>query len=578
MRSALPIAAAGLAALAALPAPARAMLWGGQVGLDYQRLDTETATGRASFPRLDLSLRLDASGDVPDLMSWSGGAAYRRLAASQDGFDTVRDDVTYQLRSSLFTHPRSAVNVDLSATRSNQSDSTEGVSATQYHLSTYAGELRLNAVERPFLIAGYSFSGSTSENPLLGTIDRSIETFSGTLGHGSSSYTYRGSYRLNRSDGTFALDKYDDHRVDVLTDARIADAATLSLSDTYYLRTPRDESTPSPRAESNNLLATVRAYGTGQNAQTLTYGYARGVRTFPGVPDIERTGHSLGYAIDRGVSETEFRFRGTLQLSYVDDRIGDAAVRTGGESLTVLSFWTHDEKGGSRTELHAGPTVALLHPGQGDTRSGWGGTAGGYLSRNVGAVQTFASYDFGYASNVNAEAGWTIVQTAMGTASGRLALGTLRGSLQLSAQRRNSPEFGGSASRSITLTSSYAWAASELSLQASLQDGADGTVQGAKDGLFLPPGYDTHFRSAVLGAATSPWTFLILRARLRYVLTELPDRPSLDEKEIYGGVEYVYGALRIGIEDRFVFAGTEGGQTRYNQVFVRVYRAFGARL
>jgi hypothetical protein len=574
VRLAARIAAA--AAVASLAEPAAAIFWTGQVGVDYQRLDTETVSGNASNPRLDLNLNLDATGITPDVVSWSAGVGYRRLATSQDRVDAVRDDVTYQLRSSLFTHPRSAVSVDLSALRSNQSDASEGVSATQYHVTTYGGELRLNAIERPFLTAGYMFSGSTSENPLLGTVDRNVQTFAGSMGHGASSYTYRGSYRLNRSDGTFALDNYDDHRVDLLADARISDGAKLSLSDTYYLRAPRDETTPSPRSESNQLLASVRTFDATRDAQMLNYGYGRAVRTFAGSPDIERTAHTLGYVLDRGLPAPEFRLRGTVQLSYVDDRIGGVPQRTGGESLTVVSFWTR-ERGGSRTELHAGPTVALLHPGDGATRTGYGGTAGGYANREVGAVQTFASYDISYASDVNAEAGWTLNQTAMGTASGRLALGTLRGSLQLTAQRRESPLFGGSAARAITLLTSYGWATHELSLQASVQDGADGSVQGAKDGLFLPPGYDSRLRSAVFGATTAPWPFLTLRARARYGLTELPDRPSLDEKELFAAIEYVYGSLRIALEDRYVIAGTEVGQTRFNQVFVRAYRAFGTR-
>jgi hypothetical protein len=578
MRLAARIAAAAAVALAGAAAPrAGALTWTGLVGADYQRLDTQSPTGAASFPRLDLNLNLDASGFTPDVASWTAGVGYRRLTASQNGVDGVRDEVTYQLRSALFTNPRSAVNVDLNALRSTQNDSSEGVSATHYLVTNYGGELRLNAIERPFLVAGYNFSGSTADNPLLGTIEHDIQTVNATVGHGSSSYTYRGSYRLNRSEGTYALDRYDDQRVDVLADALVSDASKLSLTDTYYVRTPRDETTPSPRVETNQLLATYRANHGALDAETVTYSYARGVRTFEGTPDVERSAHSLALMADRGLSETDWRFRGTLQLSYDDDRIGGVPERTAGETLTVLTFWRREQKGGSRTELHAGPTVGLLQPPQGSSRAGWGGTGGGYVNRELGSVQAFASYDFTYLRDVNAEAGWTMTQTALGTASGRIALGTLRGTVQLMAQRRDSPIFGGSAIRTVNALSSYSWSTYELSLQATLQDGADGTVAGTKDGLFLPPGYDTHQRSVIFGAATTPWRFLALRARVRYGLTDLPDRPSLDEKEAYGAIEYLYGALRFGIEDRYVVAAVPGGQTRFNQVFVRAYRSFGSR-
>jgi hypothetical protein len=575
MRRATRIAAAALAA--ALGGRADALTWAGLAGVDYQRLDTASPTGTAAFPRLDVNLALDASGFTPDVVTWTAGVGYRRITVSQSGLGDVRDEITYQLRSSVFTNPRSAVSVDVNALRSTQNESTEGVSATHYLVNSYGGEVRLNAMERPFLTAGYSFAGSTSDNPLLGTIERDIHTVTGTIGHGSSSYTYRGSYRLNRSEGTYPLDRYDDHRVDVLADALVSQDSKLSLNDTYYVRLPRDEIVPTPRIETNQLLASYRANHGPLDAETATYSYARGVRTFAGTPDVERATHSLALMADRGLGAPEWRVRGSLQLSYDDDRIGGVPERTEGESLTVLAFWRREAAGGSRTELHAGPTVGLLQgPGSG-SRTGYGGTGGGYVNREVGAVQTFASYDFTYGRDVNAEPGWTMTQTALGSASGRLALGTLRGSLQLVAQRRDSPIFGGSASRTVNVMSTYGWRTHELSLQATLQDGADGTVQGVKDGLFLPPAYDSRQRSVLLGAATSPWPFLAMRARVRYALTDLPDRPSLDEKEVFGAIEYLYGALRIGIEDRYVIAAAPGGQTRFNQVFVRAYRAFGSR-
>jgi hypothetical protein len=575
MRPAIRVAAA--AVLAAASAPAGALTWTGLVGADYQRLDTQSDGGSGSFPRLDLNLKLDLAGYTPDVANWAAGVGYRRLSASQDGVSNVRDEVTYELRSALFTNPRSAVSVDLNALRSNQSDSTDGVSATRYLINTAGGEIRLNGQERPFLTAAYNFSGTTADNPLLGTVERDIHTVDATVGHGASSYTYRGSYRLNHSDGTFALDRYDDHRVDVLADAIVVEGSKLSLTDTYYVRTPRDEVVPTPRVDTNQLLASYRNYHGALDAETVSYSYARGVRVLEGTPDVERAVHALSLMADRGISDTEFRVRGTLQLSYADDRIGDVPQRSEGESLTVLAFWRREQKDGARTELHAGPTVGLLQPSQGGSRAGYGGTGGGYLSRELGAVQTFASYDLTYGRDVDAEAGWTLTQTIQGTASGRLALGTLRGSVQVLTQRRDSPLFGGSANRAVTVMSSYLWRTYELNLQATLQDGADGTVSGVKDGLFLPPGYDTHQRSVLFGAATTPWPFLGLRARVRYGLTDLPDRPSLDEKEVYGAIEYIYGALRFGLEDRYVIEATTTGRTRFNQVLVRAYRSFGSR-
>lgn len=556
---------------------AQAFYWTGQAGLDYQRLDTERPSGgSASYPRLDLNLKLDLGGASPGTLSWNAGVGYRRLSASQDGVGDVRDQVSYRLQSTILTNPRSPVSADLHAARSDESTSLEGVASTRYHTTGYGAALRVNPSDRPFLLASYDFNGTDYDTPGVGTIERDVHSLNATTGLAGAGYTFRGTYRLNRSEGTYALDDYDDHRVDVLADARLSDAAKLTLSDTYYFRSPR-ENVFAQRQEMNAFAANLRRADGRSDVHSLNYGYTRGVQTSLVAPDLERTHHQLSYALERYFPNREWRFRSQLRVAYADDRVGGVPTRTGGESLGLVTYWRRDQGRGARVEVHAGPTVALLHPAAADTRLGWGATAGGILSRPVGSVQTSASYDASYAKDVDAQAGWSLAQTAMGTASGRLGLGTLRSSLQLSAQRRDSRLLGGAAARSVVLTTAYGWGRHDLSLQAALQDGAAGTVSGAADGLFLAPGYTSHHRSVAFAASTAPWSFLVLRARLRYIVTDLPDRPSTDEKEAYAGIEYVYGALRFALEDRYVLAGAPGGDTRYNQLFVRAYRAFGAR-
>jgi hypothetical protein len=570
------LALAAVALLAPASAAAQAFAWTGQAGVDYQRLDTERAGGgSASYPRLDLNLKLDLGGASPGILSWNAGVGYRRLSASRDGVDDVRDQVSYRLRTTILTNPRSPVSADLHAERSDESTSLEGISSTRYHNTGYGAALRLSPPNRPFLNASYTLSGAEYDVPTLGNVERTVQSLDATTGMHASSYTYRASYRLNRSEGTYALDDYDDHRVDVLADAHVSDATKLTLSDTYYVRSPR-ETTLARRQELNALSAHLRSGERGRDLHTVTYGYTHGVQTSL-TEELERTHHRLSYGLERPFPNREWRLVTQLRVSYADDRVDGTPTRTGGESLGLATYWRREQGPGRRVEVHAGPTVALLHPADADTRLGWGASAGGSINRPVGAVQTSASYDVSYESDVDAQAGWSFSQTALGAATGRLALGTLRGSLQLSAQRRQSPLLGGAATRSAVLTTSYGWSRHELNLQAAIQDGAAGTVSGVQDGLFLAPSYSSHHRSLSFAASTSPWTFLSLRARLRYLVTDLPDRPSTDEKEAYAGVEYVYGSLRFALEDRYVIAGAPGGSTRYNQVFVRAYRAFGAR-
>lgn len=556
---------------------AQGFYWTGQAGLDYQRLDTErSGGGSASYPRLDLDLKLDLGGSSPGILSWSGGVGYRRLSASRDGVDDVRDAVSYRLRTSFLTNPRSPVSADLHAMRSDENASLDGIASTRYHLTTYGGAIRLSPPNRPFLSASYLFNAADYDTAGVGPVERTLHTLDANTGLHSSSFSYRASYRLNRSDGTYALDDYDDHRVEAFADARVSEDTKLTLSDTYYVRRPR-ETALAQRQELNGLNAYLRSGERGRDLHTVTYGYTHGIQTSLATADLERTHHRLSYGLERPFPNREWRLQGRLRVSYADDRVGGTPTRTGGESLGLVTYWRREEGPGRRVEIRAGPTIALLHPADADARLGWGASAGGVLNRPVGAIQTSASYEVSYADDMDAQAGWSFAQSAIGSATGRLALGTLRGSLQLASQRRQSPLLGGAATRSVALSASYGWRRHELNLQGALQDGAAGIVSGVQDGLFLAPGFSSHHRSVAFTASTSPWEFLSLRARVRYLVSDLPDRPSTDEKEAYAAVEYVYGALRFSLEDRYVVAGTAGGEIRYNQVFVRAYRAFGSR-
>lgn len=567
------VAAIALGALA--PGGASAVDWAAHAGVDYQRLDSESTSGAASsVPRLDVNLTLDTSGAVPGILGWTAGVGYRRVAISTEGFDDVRDQVNYRLRSSLFGSGRVAA--EAFATRSDEDVSLESVSSTSVQTTTYGGTLRVQPAERPFLSAGYAFAGTEMETPGVGPTERSIHSINASTGFGSPSYTYRATYQLNLSDGTFALDDYDDHRVEFLVDADVAPDARLTLSEGYYLREPGAQgATLNPRYETNAFVANLRVDEGRRDVQAVSYGYSHALRTIAAA-EVERTRHRVGYSVERIMPNPEWRLRGDLRVAYSEDRLEQGTARTAGESLGLTAFWRRTRKPDT-FELHAGPNVGLLQPEGGGTRVGYGARAGGFMTRLVGAVSTSVSYDLTYARDLDADAGWGISQAAIGSASGRLGRGSLRGSLQLAANRRDHPLLGTAATRSITATSEYGWQRNNLYLQASMQDGGDGLSGGVRDGLFIAPAFESHTRSAALGAATSPWSFLTLRGRLRYASSDLPDRPSTDEKEAFGAVEYVYGALRISLEDRYVIAATGGGELRVNQVFLRASRTIGSR-
>ena len=106
-----------------------------------------------------------------------------------------------------------------------------------------------------------------------------------------------------------------------------------------------------------------------------------------------------------------------------------------------------------------------------------------------------------------------------------------------------------------------------LELRGTLSEGIAGTATGVSgNGLFLPASYDTHVLGTAVSGSTLVWRRLALTGRLTYSSTSLPDRPRLDEGEGYGAIILVYGALRIGVEDRYAIAETTVGTARTKQI------------
>ncbi len=570
-----------LAAAAALLAPpsAAAFEWNARAAAEYFRSDATLPSGESvTYPRLDLDLSLDAGGSLvaPSVFSWSGGAQYRRIDRSS-GAEALDDQVSYRLRASLFQDPRSPATVRLHAQRIDGDSTLAGAAAGSLLQTAYGADLSLQGPGRPHLRAGYSFSDLDQESVAFGPRERTVHTFSGATGHGSTNFSWGARYRANLSEGTYASDNFDDHRVDLDVDVDATASTKVRLADVYFLRKPTTTSPFNPRQELNSLSASVMARGEERDLQSVTYYYAHGLQEVPLSPTTERTRHRAAYLIDRRLPSPEWRLRGTADVAFTEDRLGAVPARTVGETAGAVLFWRRGERG-DHVEVRAGPSVGLLHPDAGGAELGWGGTAGATLLRGAGPTSLQLTYDATWESDLRGVEGWRLSQAVLGSASRPLGRGSVRGMLQASASRRESPLLGPAATRSVIATGAYRWGSNDVQLQAGVQDNAAGTVgdEIGGDALFLTS-YDNHVRFAQLDARVSPWRFVALRGRLRLNSTDIPDRPAYLEVEGIAGIDFTYGAIVLGVEDRYLASEVGGNSTRVNQFLVRVSRTFGSR-
>lgn len=574
MRTTLPLAAA-LAALLAAPAPARAA--GGYVlraGAEYQQSDTWAVSGeRSSIPRLDVDLGLNAGGSLggPGLVDWNTDAQYRRTAVNGD--DAVQDRISYGLRSTFFSAPASPAFLSVFASRRDESYSTEGAAAGSVEGNSFGGGLTLRGSgSHPFLSGTYAYAKDDLDSIALGRSSRALQVVQATTGFGASAFSYQASYRGNFSDGTFETDRFADHRIDANADATLAPATRLRLSTLYFTRDTSTLSAISARQEAESVTASVLRTPADGLQQTGGYAYSRGTQV-TAASDVERIQHSLNYSAGGQLPAPEWSLRVGGNATFDEDRLGAAVSRSASQSLSAFLAWRRSQAGSS-VELHGGPSVGALEPDSGAARFGYGATAGVSHSRSA-SVQTSFGYDATFNSNISDE-GWSLVQSANGSALMRLGLASLQGSLQLSDERRQTPLFGASGSRALTALGAWRLRVTDVTLQLGYQDGTSGRLPSGSDGLFIAPNYDSRTAYAQLSAGT---TFARFNGRLRarFSSTDLPDRPAFNETQLAGSLDYAYGALRIAVEDTYVVTEVFGGQHRVNQLMVRAYRVFGSR-
>lgn len=581
MRPGTLLRAAALAAALCAPPRAPALEWDARLGLEYNRVDGWSPSGtRATIPRLDVDLALDAQGVLAsaDVATWGGGVQYRRSAVSSDQLDQKRELLGYRLRASLFNSRRSPLTLRLQALRSEDDFEVGGSAAGTSLASVYGAELQLQGgSSRPFLRAGWTLNENERTSPVLGPSTRTIHAVNGSTAIGSGTFTTRVDYQARFSEGTYANDNSNDHRVNVTADVSLTPATQLRLRDLVYVRYPTTTSPFNPRIETNSFQSMLTYRGEDRSTQTGTYSYVHGLNLTPGSPDVERFAHQLSWSAFRPVSDSPWSFRGSARASYAEDRLGGATAQAAGQSLGAVAYWRDSQPRGI-LELRGGGSAGLLEPDSGGTSFGWGATAGVTFTRSL-PLPLSLSYDVSYSRDLDARQGWSLRQQAIGQVNGSALGGAWRGALQASASAASGPLLGAAANRALVATLAFRRARWESTLQAGLSEGLLGAAGDdlSGDGLFLAPAFDSRSRNVTLSGSSRIWRYVSARGHARYASSEVPDRPTFDELDFLAAIDFSYGALRFAIEDRYLVTEATGGTAKVNQVWLRFYRTLGSR-
>ena len=152
------------------------------------------------------------------------------------------------------------------------------------------------------------------------------------------------------------------------------------------------------------------------------------------------------------------------------------------------------------------------------------------------------------------------------------------GQIQASAARGGGGTFGDNANRSITAQGKLGYRRLGLSLNVGIGDAVTGALSNpASDGLFLPPGYNTHSRSASLAANLRLTPHISVHGGAHYALVTGPTTPEQREVFYEMGVRAASGPWTVSLEERYTLGGAGGFDHRVNQVFLQINRTFGTR-
>jgi hypothetical protein len=569
-----------LAALLLAPALAGATEVSGHLGLSYSRTDTwiERAT-RQAMPRLDLDLGAEASGVVVsrEYLAWQLDAAWRYVSQEVERQrSSMSNSLYFAGRAALFSSQRSPVNLSVDAARNHTTFSASASSDVTGETvqQSYGTQAVLHAEGLPTLSLGYRWNGFDTSIPGLDDHHRTLQQLNAATYVGASVFRATASYLGELSDGTWTTDRYDTHRLGLTARAPLTPSTELFFDEQYLVTTPRSLADPGAQRLANNFF---RAYlnngGNFGDRQVVSYGSGRLLSEPAGGVSTESARQSIHYEGDLLLTSPTLFTRWIADASINQVRAGTAALDTTGETIG-LQLWWRRPRAESLYELWAGPTFGFIQSNAGGDSSGWGASAQARANQPWLGQDTALSYRIDWAQDLFGAVGKSLRQSLSASLAGGLLDGRYVTTLSAGSSRTTSPILGDGASRSVSLFFNGTFRELVLEANAAVQQGIEGATPKdfTSDGLFLPAPWDARTLETWGRATYALLPGLSLTGQVRWLDSTHPGRPTIDQTEVLGSVQYRYGAFVVALEDRYGWNDVATGSFQVNQFMFRLYR------
>ena len=568
--------------------PARAVDVGGSLDTSYWRGDNWSGGTHDVSPGWEFGGNLSLSGTPfrPEILMMNGDVDYHQFHSLYTGGDSQNNSLTWGGAAQIYSE--SPVNGTITASRTNSDFATQGVGIqTGQTLVTTEG-LNLNSQVKGLPSLNAQLLRTDADNVGFGGQASTTQTTMLSAGAMQSfgPHQYSLQYQTSWNQGTWADTNYRFHSLVLNEQSQLSRDLQFMVSDNYLLRDPTVTSAANPRLDDNAFTASLFWHASADLQPSLTYSYNHSVVSAPGVPgasDVELLGHTASVGTTYRASQ-HWTLVGNLNFTDFDNRAGAMSSQGTGETVGAGAIYS-TVRGGWNLSLQANGNVGVLEvsgtqSGGGGTNGAYGLSGGGSASRTLGAWNLSAAYLAGFSENLTGALGRSVTQNANFTAD-TLLWGSTRFTNQLLAfaNRQELLIGGDSFNRSITYMSTLSWRRYSLTGSAGLSDGlANGTGTGLSDGLFIPVSYDTHSRFASIGLGTSLARGLSTNTIVRYLSTDMPGRPSSNETDFLGSLNYVLGLFTFTLTEQYS-AGGYGDITQQGNVFMaRIARSFGASL
>jgi hypothetical protein len=553
----------------------------GAIGVGYNRTDTYDRNLHLTEPGLALDGNIGATGYFvePGLVDWGLGAGYTNRQDLYSQYTSRTDGLTYNARLGLLEARGTKLQLGGTATRMRQefSSETPAVTTTGTTISEMY-EVHAGAGWPGFPTLRSSFSWSTRENHGFDRPDTRDSYHSLDVGGAMAPFNLQVDYGLRWGDGTFGADNYRSQQLRLSTNNQPARDVDVRLDAAYFVRDPATFSPGNPRYDDTLLNGRVAWTTSSTDSLQVGYQYAHNLVVDPALAAREQLSNSISGSYNRRLSP---EWTGALGVSggVNHSRLGSDQLQSTGESLGAQGFWSRPS-GSTVYGSNFGARVGLVQPETGPAQGAYGGSAGVHVTWQSALFREYQLiYNVSYDKNLDAAVGWQTLQFASANMSGLLAPTIpATAKIEANALRGGGGPFGDNATRSILAQGTVGYRRLRLALDLATADAVTGPLSNpVSEGLFLPPGYNTHSRSAALSATLRLTPNINTRARARYAIASGPTTPDQRETLYELGVYASTGPWILSIEERYTMGGANGWDNRVNQFFVNVTRTFGTR-